>query len=698
LSKKQKRKASQPPRPDSPREHAPDVSERSATPREHEAPTREPAQLSEASERARWRLPVRGLWLTGVLAVSALVYTHSIHNEFVYDDVADIGGNKYIKLWSFVWKSFYKDLWWFTDPVAPASIYYRPLQNAWLGINFHLFGYDPRGYHVLMIAMQVIVVYLLFRVTEGLTHRLSSAVIAAAFFGLMPVHTQAIVWPSAIPIPMVLAFQLGAFLVVITRATATLRNTALAVGLYFCAQLTHESAIIFPVVVAAYTFIEPGREAAPNRTWRSRIRPSAIASAPFLAAAFAYLCIRIAVLGFVTAKAISNEMSWYVALVSIPQVLCRYIVMLVLPIHAEPAHSVPIISSILSPGFYLPLLILIAIASIVAALLFTYRRQAPLYLFCIVWILLAIAPVLNLRSFRPISLMEDRYLYAASAAWSIMVGAFAGQLIATSSLVAWLTIPALTAVGIAMGVILWRVQSFWRNDLAMFSRCVADEPDSWLCRSWLANAKMDNGDLREAEYNFKVSIAGDPTPSKSMMQLGKLYFAEGDPKRGLAEMVAAVQAPGVEDKWFLEVATYAIAMQDYDTADKVLKIIAAKPKGGALAAIGYSQIRQSHHDYEGARDIVKDAIEEYPRDPDLWILLAQNDQVLHDYRDALKAADHAIELSPDSAWYRMLRGKLLDQLGRHDEAVAEYRRAIEVAPEDNGVPYMVAKVAPEALH
>jgi Flp pilus assembly protein TadD len=50
--------------------------------------------------------------------------------------------------------------------------------------------------------------------------------------------------------------------------------------------------------------------------------------------------------------------------------------------------------------------------------------------------------------------------------------------------------------------------------------------------------------------------------------------------------------------------------------------------------------------------------------------------VLHYYLDALKAADRAIALSPDSGWYRMLRAKLLDRLGRHDEAVAEYRRAI----------------------
>ncbi len=640
---------------------------------------------------------MRELWLTGVLAVSALVYTRSIHNLFVYDDVADIASNKYIKLWSFVWKSFYKELWWFYDPDTPQSFYYRPLQNLWLGVNFHLFGYDPRGYHVLTIAMQVIVVYLLFRVTEELTHRLSSAVIAATLFGLMPVHAQAVVWPSAIPILMVLAFQLGAFLLVITREAVTPRNTALAVGLFFCALLTHESAILFPVVVATYTFFEPGRESAPATAWQSRIRPSVIASLPFFAAAVVYLGIRVAVLGLISAAASSNVMSWYVTLINIPHVLCKYILMMVLPIRAEPAHSVAIISSISSPAFYLPMIILVVIASAAVALLITYRRQAPIYWFCIIWIMLAIAPVLNLRAFRPISLMEDRYVYTASAAWSIMVGAFAGQLIATSSLLAWLTIPVLTASGIALATILWRVQYFWHNDLTMFSRCIADEPGSWLCRSWLASAQTDDGDLRSAERNRKIAIALNPAPSYEMMQLGQLYIAKGERERGLAEMVAALQANGVKDKWFLEVVTDAIGMQDYDTADKVLKLIAAKPQGGAMAAIGYSQIKQSHRDYAGARDILKDATKQYPKYPDLWILLAQNDEVLHDNLNALIAADHAIELSPDSGWYRMLRAKLLDKLGRHDEAVAEYRRAIAAEPEDTDIPFMVAKVAPEAL-
>jgi predicted negative regulator of RcsB-dependent stress response len=697
LSKKRKKKASPPPRGDSLRERAPDISERVATPRERDVAVREHAAAAPESASAPRKLPIREIWLMGVLAVSGLVYTRSIHSQFVYDDLADIVGNKYIKLWSFIWKSFYKELWWFSDPDRAASLYYRPLQNLWLGVNFHLFHYDPRGYHVLMIVMQVVVVYLLFRVTEELTHRLSSAIIAAMLFGLMPVHTQAVAWPSAIPMPMALAFQLGAFLLVIRRGTARIRNSAPAVGLFFCALLTHESAIVFPVVVAAYAFLGLEREVQQRLSWQSRVRASANACAPFFAAAFVYLGIRFAVLGYINAVAATNEMTLYVALISTPQIFFKYLLMLALPIQAEPAHSVATISSIWSPAFYLPMILLIVIAAAVAALLVNYRRQAPIYFFCIVWILLAIAPVLNLRAFRVISLMEDRYVYAASAPWSIMVGAFAGQLIAASSLLAWLTIPALTAAGIALGVILWRVQYFWQSDLVMFSRCVADEPGSWLCQEWLSASLMDEGEVQKAEKDIKIAIALNPAPGSDMMRLGQMYITEGEQKRGLAEMVSAMQAKGVENKWYFEVVTDAIAMQDYDTAEKLLKMIAAKPKGGAIAAIGYAQIKQSHHDYVGARDILKDATKQYPEDPDLWILLAQNDEVLHDYLNALIAADHAIDLSPNAAWYRMLRGKLLDKLGRHDEAVAEYRRAIEVAPEDDNIPIVVAKVAPEAL-
>ena len=74
----------------------------------------------------------------------------------------------------------------------------------------------------------------------------------------------------------------------------------------------------------------------------------------------------------------------------------------------------------LSRDFVVPsaIVIAIAIAAVAALRSATHRR---LYLFCLVWMVIAMAPVLNLREFPPLVMVQDRYLYLSSAAWCLIL-------------------------------------------------------------------------------------------------------------------------------------------------------------------------------------------------------------------------------------------------------------------------------------
>ncbi|HUY28249.1 MAG TPA: hypothetical protein VMV27_12595, partial [Candidatus Binataceae bacterium] len=76
--------------------------------------------------------PVLGPWIA--VGVTLLVYLRCFGNAFVYDDHEMIDLNPLIAQWSFLWKSFGHDLWWFRpNGKFPKSNYYRPLQDLWLG-------------------------------------------------------------------------------------------------------------------------------------------------------------------------------------------------------------------------------------------------------------------------------------------------------------------------------------------------------------------------------------------------------------------------------------------------------------------------------------------------------------------------------------------------------------------------------------
>src|SRR5712692_6235422 len=110
------------------------------------------------------------------LLLTLAAYLPSLPNGFVYDDRYMVAANPFIGEWSFIWKSFTHDLWWFSDPLRlPRSFYYRPFEDAWLALNYHLFGLNPPGWHATMIVVQLVGVYLVYRLAQELTRQRSSA-------------------------------------------------------------------------------------------------------------------------------------------------------------------------------------------------------------------------------------------------------------------------------------------------------------------------------------------------------------------------------------------------------------------------------------------------------------------------------------------------------------------------------------------
>ena len=149
------------------------------------------------------------------------MYLRCFGNAFVYDDHEMIDLNPLISQWSFIWKSFGHDLWWFRpNGTFPKSNYYRPLQDVWLGLNYQMFGFNPVGWHISIVLTHLIAVYALYQVGLSLTKSRYASCAGATLFGVLPIGVQAAAWPCAIPFPMVAAFYLGSMWFFIERKRA----------------------------------------------------------------------------------------------------------------------------------------------------------------------------------------------------------------------------------------------------------------------------------------------------------------------------------------------------------------------------------------------------------------------------------------------------------------------------------------------
>ena len=331
--------------------------------------------------------------LTTILLATFVTYLPSLRNGWVFDDTLQIVRADPLHSWTGIGKSFIYDSWWFLDPRdLPQSAYYRPLQATWFGLNYMIFGNHPWAFHLEKIVLQLICVMLAFRLTQLLTRSSTIALLTAALFAMLPANTESVVWVSAIGEPLSTTFEMGALCCFIGRKPGWSRGLMFALLLYVGALLSHETAILFGVIVAAYVFLfEHGDEESLVR----RIVAAARACAPFVLLAILYMCARLNALGVAFLFGIHQPMSSGIVrgfiearphhsaaqiLMTLPMVLFAYLSVLALPPMADPTHAVQIITHP-RPAVFVSWAALLLVAAAAFALAWRSSNRR-IYFFC----------------------------------------------------------------------------------------------------------------------------------------------------------------------------------------------------------------------------------------------------------------------------------------------------------------------------
>lgn len=635
---------------------------------------REPAPAKYSPPRRLWSLATLSDTPLAAIAITLLVYLRCVGNELVYDDHEMIVLNRYIGDWAMVWRSFVNDSWWFRNPLKlPQSAYYRPLQDVWLAANYHLFGFAPPGWHLAIVAVHLIAVWLVFKIARELTDSRWTPIIAATLFGVLPIHAQAVVWPTAIPLPMSAVFELAAFLFFIRRERDRRVSNMLAPLLYAMALLSHESAAVFPVIVVAYVvLLAPGSASGESTgavavSWRERLVRAGIEAAPFFIELAVYLAIRFWVLGFISRLNITSTMTRTQEWLTMPSVLGTYALLLVAPWRAGPAHPVELISSAASREFYLPLLALIGLVGSAVVALWNDRRRI-FYLFCAIWIAVSVVPEMNLRAFSPIALIEDRYLYMASVAWCIAIAELAVSFVSSFEPSGRLLAATAAIVTVLCAGILFHVESFWHDEVALFSTCVEMAPRSHLCHNRLGLALKQRGDTKDAEREFVIAQGIEPNDGVDLYNLGLLHVQMGRTGEALGELKRALtMLPDAPPIAYIDYAKLADSLGKTDERDDALRHAEKLPGGPEATEIGRAQLMIMHNDFVGAESFLRARIARDPGVPDEWTLLGvalirqgRNDEGLAAYR-------HSLRLKPDPDLQRIVTQAPGGAGGRSDQ-------------------------------
>lgn len=518
-------------------------------------------------------------FIFGILLLTFLAYANTLQNDWAYDDWFQVSKNKQITSYSNIPKTFTQSVWQFMDETKRETngLYYRPIFNSALIIEYQLFGQKVWAWHLVSVLLHLIVVLLVYALARAWNSDKRVAAIAALIFGVHPVHAEAVAWISSSPDLFASIFVIASLLSYekARGAHIRLRMNWICASLVFAllAMFSKEQAVMLPFVIAAREIFDD-RDAL-----KTKLKQAAFRATLFLAPAFIYLTARYLVLNLISGR-YENEITVRQMLLTIPSVLLSYTRMLFVPYPLAIIYNNTYLQSASDTKFLIPLLIVILIF---AATLWLIKSSA-ITLRSFVIFLLFLLPVLNLRVFNPDeSLVHDRYLYLPSIGFCLLASL---GLMKLSERFNDKSKEVLIAATVVIAIVFFSLTFFqnrtWRDDFALFNHALKYTTNKPYLYNALANSYVENNRFEDAEKVYLQSVAVAPDFGATHSGLGYVYSRLGKYDEALKYFQKAIETnkPAIAADYFNLGSTY-INLKKNDEAEKaLLKAIELEPSYG----------------------------------------------------------------------------------------------------------------------
>lgn len=183
---------------------------------------------------SRWMITLSALTIS---LVTLLIYFPAFKIQF-YDG-----------WWYLIWAATMDVPRYLIQFLDPANITqgYRPVQGLYMYVLYHLFGFNPNGYHWAHNLLHAVNAVLVFLIVGKLSARWRLAFVAALIYAVLPNYSLAVFWHAVVD-PLAGFFYLLTMLMW-TRYldTRRARDYALAFGVFLLALFSKEIAIFLPL-------------------------------------------------------------------------------------------------------------------------------------------------------------------------------------------------------------------------------------------------------------------------------------------------------------------------------------------------------------------------------------------------------------------------------------------------------------------
>lgn len=556
-----------------------------------------------------------------IIAAVFLLYARALSGGFVHDDEQQIIENVFVTN-PHLWRHIFSGSVWSFVGAGGSSQFYRPLMIFCFWVIYRLAGPQPFYFHLFQVILFAGTAVMLYVTAKEFLGSKWAALIAGLLWIAHPQKVEAAAWVSAMCETGCGLFYLTAFYLFLraersdrvrveTEASSHRRLwIALSVSALFVALLFKEMALSFPVLVVAYWFLQPKKDA-----WLGR----AARLAPYIIAAAGYVAIRRLALGHLTAGGHLFHITGKL-LADALALLGNHTQIFLWPANLSVYRGFNAASVLASPWPWVTLLAL--------AVVFVFRKRQPDLAFFIFWWPVTLLPCLDIRQLST-PFVADRMTYIPSVGLCLACVYLLAPLCTgrTASAGVWKKIAALS--GLTAVIILWcaasvRAIPHWNNNQSMVRYSLKQDPESGslhIIRAW--NLRFRKNDLAGAAKEFETALRlnkASSTPQATVdyqawVGLGAIAQERGNLTAAITRYQRAIQVtPKLKDAYlslgavymprgnYAEAAAYfqkAVESDGYDVNAKFLL-------GSCWMKLGkYSEAAQVFH---SARQV----------DPDYW--------------------------------------------------------------------------------
>jgi tetratricopeptide (TPR) repeat protein len=505
------------------------------------------------------------------LALAALVagvFAQALRNQFLnYDDDVYVTGSAQVRRGLTA-----EGLRWALTSLDAANWF--PLTRVSHMADMTLFGLDPRGHHLTSVALHAANTALLFLVLRAFTGALWAPALAAALFGVHPLHVEPVAWLSERK--ELVAFFFGVLTLGAYRAYAARPGAWRMAGVaaLFAAALAGKAVVVtLPFVLLLLDLWPLGRvrRAAAARS----LGRLALEKAPLfaLAAVGCLLALRaqqrvgatVMRVAPLLARAANAAVSYarYLGKTLWPAELSFFYPY---PEGSWPAWAV---------GGSLALLAAVSWAA------WRERARRPWLGVGWLWYLGTFVPMIGLVQVGW-QAMADRYTYLP------LVGVFVAAACAAAELGARgrARAAAVAATGVlvlaALAVRSSAQVAVWRDSRSVYAHAAALDPDNWLARQNLGTVLCDAGEFDAALPHLLAAVRLRPQHANAWYNLGGAYYGRREYAAAIAAYERSVALdPHVPDAWGNLGASYLSAGQLEKSLAASEKALGVNPRHAA---------------------------------------------------------------------------------------------------------------------